>query len=295
MHDKAVRRRRAVLAGLVVLSLILLTAWFGESTNGGLHSVQRGVSGVLSPIQEGASRALKPLRDLFGWFGDTLDAKSERDKLKAERDALRREVAELALARSDYQQLLEMRQATGALGLDQYDPVPARVITRSNSVWYSTLQINKGSDDGIRADQPVLNGEGLVGKVKSVSGGSAWITLITDQSFGVSAKALVQGRRPEPGRVAPAVGAPGDLLFDLVPRGRTVNEGDRIVTAGIADSELPSLFPRGIPIGAVRRVEEGDGPLDRRIHVKPAADLRRLDFVEVLTRPVADNLQASAP
>src|SRR5919107_633516 len=165
MHDKAVRRRRAVLAGLVVLSL----------------------------IQEGASRALKPVRDLFGWFGDTLDAKSERDKLKAERDALRREVAELSLAQSDFEQLQEMRQATSALGLDAYEPVPARVITRSNNVWYSTLQINKGADDGVQPDQPVVNGEGLVGKVKSVSGGSAWGMLLTDQSFGVSAKAVAPG------------------------------------------------------------------------------------------------------
>ena len=76
------------------LSLILLTAYFGESA-GGLHSVQRGVLEVLSPIQEGANRALKPVRDLFGWFGDTLDAKDERDKLQKERDSLRQQVAAL--------------------------------------------------------------------------------------------------------------------------------------------------------------------------------------------------------
>jgi rod shape-determining protein MreC len=52
---------------------------------------------VLTPIQEGANKALKPARDLFGWFGDTLDAKSQRDKLKAQRDALRQQVAQLDL------------------------------------------------------------------------------------------------------------------------------------------------------------------------------------------------------
>ena len=95
MYDKAVRRRRAVLAVLVALSLILLTAYFGESSSGGLHSVQRGAMEVLAPIQEGANRVVKPFRDLFGWFGDTLDAKDERDKLKKERDALRQEVTQL--------------------------------------------------------------------------------------------------------------------------------------------------------------------------------------------------------
>ena len=88
MHDKAVRRRRAVLVVLVAASLILLTAYYGESSDGRLHSVQRGALGALSPIQEGASRVFKPVRDLFGWFGDTIDAKDQRDKAIEERDAL---------------------------------------------------------------------------------------------------------------------------------------------------------------------------------------------------------------
>src|SRR4249919_3637220 len=87
MHDRAVRRRRAVLVVLVTASLILLTAYFGESQNGRLHSAQRGALGALSPIQEGASRVLKPFRDLFGWFGDTIDAKSERDSYRKEAEA----------------------------------------------------------------------------------------------------------------------------------------------------------------------------------------------------------------
>ena len=73
MYDKAVRRRRAVLAVLLALSLTLLTAYFGESSTGSLHGVQRGAMEVLAPIQEGANRVVKPFRDLFGWFGDTLE------------------------------------------------------------------------------------------------------------------------------------------------------------------------------------------------------------------------------
>ncbi len=66
MHDKTVRRRRAVLGLLVVLSLLLLTAYFGEAPNGRLHAVQRDFLAVVSPIQDGANKALKPVRDLFG-------------------------------------------------------------------------------------------------------------------------------------------------------------------------------------------------------------------------------------
>ena len=290
MHDKTVRRRRAVLVGLLVASLGLLTIYFGESGSGALHSVQRGVTGVMAPIQEGASRVLKPARDLFGWFGDTLDAKEERDRLKAERDRLRAEVSELELARRDNEELRRMLEFNTAVGIDRYQPAKARVITRSPSVWYSTFQIDKGSSAGVAPGQPVVNGEGLVGKVKSVTSGSAWVTLITDREFGVSAQAPRTG---EPGTIEPAVGAPGTLLFELVPQGEPVRRGDRIVTAGTTNDELPSLFPRGIPVGTVRRVVEGDGELDRKILVAPAADLRRVEFVEVLTE-VGGELRASA-
>jgi len=284
MHDRAVRRRRAVLAALVALSLFLLTVYFGESSGGGLHAVQRGAMEVLAPIQEGANRALKPFRDLFGWFGDTLDAKDERERLAGERDALRRQVAELQVQQRELEQLKGLQEVNTTGGLGQYEPVQARVYQRSPSTWYQTFTINKGSSDGVRVDQPVVNGQGLVGKVKSVSDGNAVVMLLTDQDFGVSAEAPLRG---EPGSITPIAGGSGDLLFDLVDDAGKIREGDLIVTAGTISERLPSVYPRSIVIGAVERVELGEGPLDRRIHVKPAAELRNLDLVQVLTRPEA--------
>jgi rod shape-determining protein MreC len=295
MHDKAVRRRRAVLAILVILSLFLLTAYFGESSGGGLHAVQRGAMEVLAPIQEGANRALKPFRDLFGWFGDTLDAKDERDKLRKERDALREQLAQVTVEKRDLEQRSGLEEQNTSGGLGDYDPVEARVLARSPSTWFQTLQINKGASDGVRVDQPVVNAEGLVGKVKSVSDGNAVVMLLTDPEFGVSAETL---ESHEPGSVGPAEGAPGDLRLDLVPNAKDVKTGELIITAGTSTAtgsgELASLYPRAIPIGKVKRIETGEGELDRVIHVEPVADLRRLDIVEVLTEPRAD-LRAQVP
>ena len=166
MHDKVVRRRRAVLALLVALSLFLLTAYFGESAGGGLHATQRGALEVLAPIQEGANKALKPARDLFGWFGDTLDAQDERDRLQRERDSLRGEVAQLQVQNRELEQLKGLQEMNTAGGLQQYAPVQSRVYQRSPSTWYQTVTINKGSSDGVAVDNPVVNGPGLVGKVK---------------------------------------------------------------------------------------------------------------------------------
>ena len=133
---------------------------------------------------------------------------------------------------------------------------------------------------------------GLVGRVKLVSSGNAQVMLLTDQDFGVSALAP---RRGEPGSITPIPGAGGDLLFDLVDNAEEIRKGDLIVTAGTVSARLPSVYPRSILIGTVKRIDDGDGELDRRIHVAPAADLLRLDIVQVLTSPTASIQADSTP
>ena len=284
MHDKAVRRRRAVLVVLVAASLILLTAYYGESSDGRLHSVQRGALGVLSPIQEGASRVFKPVRDLFGWFGDTIDAKDQRDEAVKERDAYRTQAAALS------EQLAEANQRAGLNAGDQsgwgkYGPVDARVFVHSPSTWFQRVTINKGTSDGVRRGQPVVNGAGLIGKVEEAAGGASVVTLVTDQSFATSV--YVGGNRFA-GAITPAIGAPGDLLFEPVDATAKVREGDLVYTAGTVDEAVESRYPAAIMIGEVSRIDFGEGDLDKRIHVKPAADFLRLDLVQVLTEPRAD-------
>jgi rod shape-determining protein MreC len=273
-----------VLVVLVAASLFLLTAYFGESSAGRLHSVQRGALATLAPIQEGASRALKPLRDLFGWFGATIHAKSERDALRKQVDAYRLELAQRDQQLSDARQQAGLRQVDTTGGMGRYRPVNARVYLHSPTSWYQNVTINKGSDDGVQRDDPVINGAGLVGRVEEVTGGQAVVMLITDKDF---AAAGVTSDTREPGSVTPALGATGDLLFDLVANVSRVHTGDLVVTAGTTESRLQSPFPPAIPIGTVTRIDLGEGDLDPRVHIKPAADVRRLDMVQVLTRPHA--------
>src|SRR3954452_19451343 len=285
MHDKAVRRRRAVLAVLVAASLILLTAYYGESSDGRLHSVQRGALGVLSPIQEGASRVLKPVRDLFGWFGDTVDAKDQRDQAIKQRDAYRQQVVALQTKIAQADQQAKLNDIDSAGGMSKYAPVDARVFVHSPNSWYQRVEINKGTSDDVHRGDPVINGAGLVGKVEDVTGGTAVVTLITDQSFATSANV---GQSRVPGSVTPAVGAPGDLLFEPVDADAKVREGDLVYTAGTTDDRLRSRYPAAITIGTVSRIDLGNGDLEKRIHIKPAADMLQLDLVQVLTKPYAD-------
>jgi rod shape-determining protein MreC len=87
------------------------------------------------------------------------------------------------------------------------------------------------------------------------------------------------------GIVQPAVGNPNDLLLDFVSSKNRVVKGEAIVTAGSRSTKLESLFPPGIPIGSVTRVDVQEVNLYQRVHVTPYADLRKLDFVQILTRP----------
>ena len=294
MYQKQVRRRRAVLAVLVGLSLVLLTVYFGESTGGALHAVQRGAQEALAPLESGASRALKPFRDLVNWVGDVLGSKGEHDRLEKENAQLRLQLAQAEVARREAEQL------RGLVGLPRQsgyptdvEPVTARVIAHSPIVWYSSVQIDKGSDDGVRVNQPVVTGGGLAGKVESVTGGEARVALITDASTAVSAQVMPDGAQ---GIVRPQVSNPNDLLLDFVQRGRKVAEGAMVVTSGSTSSRLESLYPRGIPIGRVARIDPAERELYQRVHLEPFADLRRMDFVQVLrTRTSAQRAEATAP
>jgi rod shape-determining protein MreC len=280
VYKKSVRRRRAVFIVLVGLSIGLLTAYFGESASGGLHAVQRGFMEAMAPLQEGATRALKPARDLVGWVGDVVDAKSENERLRRDIEELRAELAAAQTAQRDAGEFraLARLNRSGKLPPD-HDRVVARVIGRSPTVWYSTLTIDKGSSSGIRADQPVVTGDGLVGRISAVSSGASQVTLIADHTSGVSAQVVPDGAN---GLVKARVGNPSDLLLDFVEKGRQVKKGATVVTAGWRSSRLESLFPRGIPIGKVTRVDASERELYQRVHLEPFSDLRHLTVVEVL-------------
>ncbi len=283
MYDrKVVRRRRAALAVFVILSIAILTAYFGESGGGFFHTLQRGAQEAVAPIETGASRALKPVRDFFGWAGDTIDAKDQNADLKKEVQRLRSDLARTQTELRDADQL----DALASLHEENYfpqstAPVTARVIARSATVWYSTLKIDKGSGDGLRENQPVIAAGGLIGKLTSVTGGTAEVRLITDGESGVSAQVFPAGVT---GVVRPEVGNPKDLLLEHVESDRRVTENTLVITSGFKSSRTESLFPRGIPIGRVTKVDLDELETYQRVHVKPFADLQRIDIVQVLTR-----------
>ena len=188
MYDKTVRRRRVVLGLLVACSLILLTAYFGESAGGGLHSVQRGVLDVVSPIQEGASKALKPVRDLFGWAGDTFNAKGELKDLRKDRDALRAQNIQLQAQAARAAPARRPDRAEQAARADRQPPgLRARHRAGPQPVVHAGHDRPGHRRRACNVNQAVVNGAGLVGKVTWVSPGTSIVTLTTDHTTQIGA------------------------------------------------------------------------------------------------------------
>jgi rod shape-determining protein MreC len=285
VHDrKVVRRRRAVLGLLVGCALILLTAFFGEGSGGALHSIQRGALAVFSPIESVASDALKPFRDLFGWFDDTFDAKGENKDLRKEVQALRVQVADSNEQLRNSTQLEAVNELMGTRALTDMAPVNAEVVLASPIIWYSTVNINRGSGDGISVGDPVINGDGLVGRVVKTVGDASQVLLLTDPASGVTARTASQDAVP--GIVQTGTpGNPNDLLLQRIPRGDLPKVGDMVMTAGIESSRFTSYFPPRIPIGEVTEVDRNELDTSQQVHLKPYADLHDLDVVTVLTDP----------
>ncbi len=275
MYRKQVRRRRAVLALLIIGSFVLLTVTYGQGSNG----VQRGVSTIFSPLQDVADRALKPARDMVNWFDSTFDARGRNSRLESELQTARKQAVAGQAAIAENAQLRKLLSLDNVIP-SGYKPVTGRVIARSPTVWYSAVTIDVGSGDGVAVDDPVVNGDGLVGRVAAVTGGSAQVTLISDHSSAVSAKVVPQGVQ---GVVKPDIGNPDDLILDFINSSKHVHQGETVVTAGWRAQGLASLFPPNLPVGEVTRASIVEQEASQQVHVRPYADLRDLDLLQVLT------------
>jgi rod shape-determining protein MreC len=266
-----------VLALLIIGSFVLLTITYGSGSNG----LQRGVSTVFSPVQGVANGALKPARDLVNWFDQTFDARGRNSRLHDELQEARRRSVGYSAALAENEQLHKLLKLDrGGAIPSGYDLVTGRVIARSPTVWFSDVTIDVGSDEGVGVNDPVVNGDGLVGKVTAVTAGTAQVTLIADHSSAVTAKVVPLAVQ---GVIRPNVGDPNDLILDFIDSAKHVHAGLSVVTAGWRTQGLSSRFPPNLPVGEVTDASIVEQEAQQQVHLRPYADLRNLDLVQVLT------------
>lgn len=289
MHDKTIRRRRAVLALLVLISLALLTDYFGGSSDSPLHSVQRGIATVLSPLQSGASTVLSPFRDAVNYVGSTFNAKSELSSVQSKYDKLVKQYAKVQYEGVEYRQAAGLLKLDKKYGISNYGPVAASLIGEDPSLWYRTITVDKGSDAGVKLLDPVVAPGGLVGNVTRLNPTTSVVSLITSSSFSVAA--MVENDDGAKGLIQPKVGDPSILELDYLPPSANVSNNQLVVTSGIQDPHTPTIesyAPPGIPIGTVSSTNPQSSLLEnQQEQVTPLANLQDLSLVQILTHPHA--------
>lgn len=211
------------------------------------------------------------LSEPFVKLGDYIPAvKSRRylDKqnreLRTENEVLRQQVRALTEAGNENLRLTRMLKLTEHTG---FKIIAARVIGSDAGNSWKSIQIDRGSNDGLRENLAVLDADGLIGKVVKVTRGEARVLLLIDSNCKVGA--LLQDSR-EPGVVA-------GTRMTYVDRNAKIKSGENVITSG-----LGGIFPKGILIGTVVKAELNRQGMYQDIEIKPAVDFHRLEEVVVI-------------
>ncbi len=176
------------------------------------------------------------------------------------------QTAELALENARLRDLLLLKDRSPA------ELIAAEIIGRDAVGWFKTVIINKGQNDGIQKNQAVITHQGVVGRCIEVAARTSKVLLITDINSSVDA--LVQRTRSRG-----IIQGNGSSLCELtfISSSEDVQKGDLVVTTGLC-----GIFPKGLAIGTVTRVETTTLGLFHYVEVQPSINLNKLEEVSIL-------------
>jgi rod shape-determining protein MreC len=257
---------------LIVISMLAMQF---TSYRNDISMLEKIIRNLYTPLQSGVIEFRDGLGSVNTYFSNKVELQKEVNELKEDRNRL---LMENQLLREDKMEVRRLRKLLGFIdiSLDSYQLVAARVIARSPNNWYENIVIDKGSKDGIYPNMVVINPDGLVGKVTSVSRDSAHVDLITHQEIAVGA--TVQETRETQG-IIEGLGNSELLQMVNIPYYAKLEKGNHIITSGLSE-----YYPKGIDIGIVKEVKaEPDGML-LTAWVEPAVSFDKLEEVLVITR-----------
>ncbi|MCR5808602.1 MAG: rod shape-determining protein MreC [Clostridiales bacterium] len=266
---------KPVLIMIIAVVLLLVLAFFSASSRT-IPWVESAVGWLMRPVQTVAYKVSDGVSGFFRNLFNSTDADLENAKLK-------QQLAQYEQTKLDYSELVKENERLRAMlnyagSLGDIDFVTAKVIGRSNGVWFDMITLNVGRSRGIEPGMPVICGDGLVGKVTDVGANWCKVTSVIDSSVTVAVtvertrdNCMVRG-------VFSTTNASGELelyylptdLTDLVP-------GDVIMTSGIG-----GIYPKGVKVGTVEEVMlDTESPINAV--VTPSVDFLHIEEVMVVT------------
>jgi rod shape-determining protein MreC len=262
------KRSHYIAVGLVVLLTLILLNLPSHTT----ARLKLAIGSLFLPLF-GLANSSDQLANKAG------DAITTRGELLKENDTLRRENQELQLeamqARETARENARLRQLVGWQQTKAWKLKLGKIVLRDPANWWSTVQIDLGSRDGLHENLPVLTMDGLVGRVSAVGLTRSTVVLIGDPHCKVAAEVV---ETHDTG----VIGATDPWDNSLVALGFLSKNAKLIPGQTVMTSGLGGIYPAGIPIGKIADSRSVDYGLYTEARVKLAANLSSLDEVWVL-------------
>ena len=280
---------------MCVASLALFTVYVKEGSGGPLHTVQLGAAEVLKPVRGVVAIVVEPVQEAgerFTGAFDQTDEEALQERLR-QTQGLAAQASRLERENARLRELLK-----GERSFYEYGPL-ARVVAPVSDQFTNRIQIDVGSEDGIKPQMPVVVGENtLVGRTTNdVSRTTAQVMLVTDREFAAGVRIIPPAEfDPASGQLSPSVTDPnvsygegllrtnleGYFGVEYVDLSSRAEKGDYVVTSGRAGNrEL--LFPPGLFVGTIESVSSQDIDQYKKIVVEPSMDADDLEEVRVIT------------
>jgi rod shape-determining protein MreC len=260
-------RRLAVLGVVLAVCLLLLTI----QTRGRAMPAADLIALVTTPMQKGLAAVHRGAVGLWTTYMDWKQVRAENGRLREEVQRLRVHALVATETADENRRLRTLLALKTRLPLET---ISGEIIAREWGGWVRSLTVNRGRGDDVRRLTAVISPDGLVGRVVEVRPGASVVQVLTDPASTVGAHSLCTRT---PGIVE---GDPrGTLRFKYMARGGVssgagLTVGDLVVTAGQA-----GVFPRGVPIGRVRSIDDRGAALFHYAALEPVVDFARIDEV----------------
>ena len=239
---------------------------------GGTQKIQSTFLGLISPFLKTGSNLDKKINAVRGGLKTLNQLETENKQLHVRNKELQAINSTLRDLESENNQL---RRALKYRERAEFRLVPARIIARDSSTWWNTVRIDRGFEDGIESDMPVLTEDGLVGKTTTVARNMSTVLLISDENC--KAAASIEGTREQGIASGERISNSGMPLIGMRVLSKMANlqPGQKVYTSGVG-----GVYPSGVFIGAVKEFKVRE--LDSYATIMPAVDLTTLEDVFVV-------------
>jgi rod shape-determining protein MreC len=282
---QVVIERRPTLLLIVVLGLLFVLMTFSRSTRyiGETRTMfERTVMTVFSPVPKAVNWAGQSTADMYHGYLDMRRSVAENFELHHQVLQLTEENLRLRQSQGD---LARMRSL---LSYSEELPTPtimAQVVMLDTSSRFKSIIINRGTEAGVEVNDPVVNANGLLGRIVLTTHDMAKVQLITDSNSAVGC--LIERTRRQ--GVVHGDGSSAAQMADI-PALADVVVGDVVSTAGI-----DGIYPKGIPVGRVTRTDQGKS-LFKAVWLLPAVDFSSMESVIILhTKKIAPEVVRYTP